>query len=126
MANVRDRTLSVIDLASTEVSHTIQLPTTYANRLKFTPDGSHVLVADLRGREVIVYDAVTRREVRRIDVGCGSEGMQMTPDGRRAFVAVGAMNKVAVVDLASFSVIAEISGLNNPDGMSWVQPGQAR
>lgn len=126
MANVRDRTLSVIDLASTEVSHTIQLPTTYANRLKFTPDGRHVLVADLRGREVIVYDAVTRREVRRIDVGCGSEGMQMTPDGRRAFVAVGAMNKVAVVDLASFSVIAEISGLNNPDGMSWVQPGQAR
>jgi YVTN family beta-propeller protein len=126
VANVRDRTLSVIDVASAAVVHTIQLPTTYANRLKFTPDGRHVLVADLRGREVIVYDAVARREVRRIDVGGGSEGMQMTPDGRRAFVAVSAMNKVAVVDLASFSVIAEISGLNNPDGMSWVQPGVAR
>jgi hypothetical protein len=36
------------------------------------------------------------------------------------------MNKVAVVDLASFSVIAEINGLNNPDGMSWVRPGGAR
>jgi YVTN family beta-propeller protein len=126
VANVRDRTLSVIDVAAAEVVHTIQLPTTYANRLKFTPDGRHVLVADLRGREVIVYDAVARREVRRIDVGGGSEGMQMTPDGRRAFVAVSAMNKVAVVDLASFSVIAEISGLNNPDGMSWVRPGGAR
>jgi hypothetical protein len=29
------------------------------------------------------------------------------------------------VDLESFSVIAEISGLNNPDGMSWVRPGGA-
>jgi YVTN family beta-propeller protein len=126
VANVRDRTLSVIDVASARVVHTIQLPTTYANRLKFTPDGRHVLVADLRGREVIVYDAATRREVRRIDVGGGSEGMQMTPDGRRAFVAVSPMNKVAVVDLASFAVIAEIPDLNNPDGMAWVQPGGAR
>jgi len=126
VANVRDRTLSVIDVASAEVVHTIQLPTTYANRLKFTPAGRHVLVADLRGHEVIVYDAVGRREVRRIDVGGGSEGMQMTPDGRRAFVAVSPMNKVAVVDLASFSVIAEIPGLNNPDGMTWVQPGGVR
>ncbi|HTV00655.1 MAG TPA: hypothetical protein VMF13_08970 [Luteitalea sp.] len=125
VANVRDRTLSVIDVATAKVIHTIRLPTTYANRLKFTPDGRHVLVADLRGREVIVYDAVSRREVRRIDVGGGSEGIQMTPDGRRAFVAVSAMNKVAVVDLATFSVIAEISGLNNPDGMSWVRPGGA-
>lgn len=126
VANVRDRSLSVIDVAAAEVVHTIQLPTTYANRLKFTPDGRHVLVADLRGNEVIVYDAVSRREVRRIDVGGGSEGMQMTPDGRRAFVAVSPMNKVAVVDLASFSVIAEIPGLNNPDGMAWVQSGANR
>jgi YVTN family beta-propeller protein len=126
VANVRDRTLSVIDLASAKVVDTIPLPTTYANRLKFTPDGGHVLVADLRGHEVIVYEAVSRREVRRIDVGGGSEGMQMTPDGRRAFVAVSPMNKVAVVDLTSFSVIAEIAGLNNPDGMAWVQPDSAR
>lgn len=126
VANVRDRTLSVIDVASAAVVHTIQLPTTYANRLKFTPDGRHVLVADLRGREVVVYDAVARREVRRIDVGGGSEGMQMTPDGRRAFVAVSAMNKVAVVDLTSFSVMAEIKGLHNPDGMSWVHAGEPR
>ena len=40
-------------MAAAEVVHTIQLTTTYANRLKFTPDGRHVLVADLRGREVI-------------------------------------------------------------------------
>ena len=120
VANVRDRTLSVIDVASAAVVHTIQLPTTYANRLKFTPDGRHVLVADLRGNEVIVYDAASRREVRRIDLGGGSEGMQMTPDGRRAFVAVSPLNKVAVVDLASFTVMAEIPGLNNPDGMAWV------
>jgi hypothetical protein len=33
---------------------------------------------------------------------------------------------VAVVDLTSFSVIAEIAGLNNPDGMAWVQPDSAR
>ena len=120
VTNVRDRTLSVVDVASAEVVHTIQLPTTYANRLKFTPDGRHVMVADLRGTDVIVYDAVSRREVRRIDVGGGSEGMQMTPDGRRAFVAVSPMNKVAVVDLANLTVIAEIPGLNNPDGMAWV------
>jgi YVTN family beta-propeller protein len=126
VANVRDRTMSVIDVASATVVETIPLTTAYSNRLKFTPDGRHVLVADLRGNEVLVFDAATRREVRRIDMGGGTEGMQMTPDGRRAFVAVSPMNRVAVVDLATFTVVGEIRDLNNPDGMAWVDPAAAR
>jgi YVTN family beta-propeller protein len=125
VANVRDRTMSVIDVEAGRVVETIPLPTTYSNRLKFTPDGRHVLVADLRGNEVLVYDAATRREVRRIDLGGGSEGMQMTPDGQRAFVAVSPMNRVAVIDLATLTEVGEIRDLNNPDGMAWVDPAAA-
>lgn len=121
VTNVEERTISVIDVDAKEVVETIALPTTFSNRLRFTPDGRHVFVSDLQGDELLVLDATTREEVKRIDVGGGTEGLMMDPDGTRAFVAVSPMNKVAVIDLETLAVTGEITGLNNPDGMAWVE-----
>ena len=117
--NVNYSTISVIDVASKQEIEKIKLPTTFSNRLKFTLDGKYVFVSELRGTEILVLNATTRQEVKRIEVGGGSEGLLMSPDGSQVYVAVSTAGKVAVIDLHSLSVVGEITGLNNPDGMAW-------
>ena len=117
--NVQDKTITVVDIASKAVVATIPVVSTYSNRLKFTPDGKHVLVSDFRGTDLMVFDAASRREVKRIGMGGGAEGVLISPDGARAFVAVHALNRVAVVDLRALEVTGVIDGLQNPDGMAW-------
>ena len=121
-ANVPAHSLSVIDVATKTLIDTIPLTTTYSNRLAFTPDGRHVLVADLRGPEVLVFDAATRKEVRRIQIGGGTEGLLIAPDGSRAFASAPSLNKVVVIDLKTFEIAGEIGGLEGPDGLAWLGP----
>lgn len=121
VTNVNESTISVIDIEKKREVEKISLPTNFSNRLKFTPDGRYVVVAELQGNEVLVLDAQTREEVQRIDVGGGTEGIQMDPDGSRVFISVSPENKVAVIDLNTFEVIGEIEGFDNPDGLAWVE-----
>jgi len=46
-----------------------------ANRLKFTPDGRHVLIT--AGSALVVLDSATRKEVKRLATVHGSGGIQM-------------------------------------------------
>lgn len=119
IANVNNSTISVIDVESKQIVETLSLDTEFSNRLKFTPDGRRVFVADLQGNDVLVFDRESREEIRRIDVGGGSEGIQMIPDGSRVFVSVSTAGKVVEIDLETLEVTAEITGLDNPDGLAW-------
>lgn len=121
VTNVFDSTISVIDIASKKQIEKIDMPTTFTNRIKFTLDGRYAFIPDLSGDEVIVLDARTRVVVKRIDVGGGSEGVLMAPDGMRVFIAVSRANKVVAIDLESLAIVGEIPGLINPDGMAWAE-----
>ncbi len=122
--NVNDSTVSVIDVASKRELAKIELPTAFSNRLKFTPDGRYVFVSDLRGEALLVLEAATRSVAKLIDVGGGTEGLLMSPDSTRAFAAVSPEGKVAVIDIGTLTVVGEITGLNNPDGMAWAESPQ--
>lgn len=117
--NVRPMTMTVINVPEKKLVETFPLKTTFTNRMKFTPDGKHVLMNELQGTELVILDAVTHQEVKRLEVGAGGEGIFLDPDGTRAFYAVSNGNKLAVIDLKTFTVIKEIPGLQNPDGMDW-------
>lgn len=119
-ANSHDGTVSVVDLAGKKVAQVLKVPTQFANRLKFTPDGRMVLISDLGTGDLVFLDAKARKEIKRISVGKGCAGIQMVPDGSRAFVAVSRDNKIAVVDLKSLVVTAEFSTGKGPDGMAWL------
>jgi YVTN family beta-propeller protein len=119
-ANAQDGTITVIDLAGRKVSQTIAANVRGANRLKFTPDGGRVLVSSLSAPDVAVFDASTRREVKRIPVGRGAAGIGIQPDGGRAYVACSPDNYVAIIDLTSLAVIGRIEAGRQPDGMAWV------
>lgn len=101
-----------------------------ANRLKFTPDGRFVLVSmlgalrgpggeNLERPHLTVIRVADQMVVQRIDVGSGAAGIQVQPDGARAYVACSPDNYVAVVDLRSMQVVGKIDAGRNPDGLAW-------
>jgi YVTN family beta-propeller protein len=118
-ANAQDGTISVVDVAARKVTQTIQANVSGANRLKFTPDGTRVLVSTLGGSELAVFDAATRKEAKRIAMGRGAAGIQMQPDGARAYVACTPDNYVAVIDLKALEVVGRIEAGAQPDGLAW-------
>jgi YVTN family beta-propeller protein len=119
VANAGEGTVSIIDMASKQVTQTLAPDVSSANRLKFTPDGKLALISALRGADVTVIDAATRKTIKRIAVGHGAAGIVMQPDGARAFVACSPDGYVAVIDLHTMEVVARIEAGQNPDGLAW-------
>jgi YVTN family beta-propeller protein len=131
-ANAEDNTVTIIDVASKKARKTLPIAVKGANRLKFTLDGKRVLVSGLGGPSLagqgspspnlVVIDTATRKAIKQISLGGGSAGILMRPDASRAYVAVSAKNKVAVVDLNTLEVTGEIQTGRGPDGLAWAAP----
>lgn len=118
-ANAQDGTISIIDVASKTVTDTLAANVNGANRLKFTPDGKHVLVSSLGGAELAILDAASRRDAKRITIGRGAAGIEMQPDGARAYVACTPDDYVTIVDLKTLEVTGRIEAGRQPDGLAW-------
>ena len=118
-ANAQDGTLSVVDLTTRTVTATLDSKTFGANRLKFTPDGKLVLISMLGGGDLVVFDAASRKEIRRVKIGHGAAGILVDTVGNRAFVSCGPDNYVAVVDLKTLEVTGHIDVGGEPDGLAW-------
>lgn len=119
-AHSRDGGVSVIDVASKKVVHTIAAGTKRSNRIKLTPDGKFALVSDLEAGDLVVLDAVAHKQVKRLPLGKMPEGILIPPSGGRAYVAVNGDNHVAVIDLKTWQVTKKIPTGKGPDGMAWV------
>lgn len=120
-ANSNDGTVSIMDVAAKKVVQTLDVKTGHSNRLKFTRDGKLVLVSDPGNHGLVVVDAASRKEVKRLNVGRQPEGILIAPDGARAYVAVAGEKTVAILDLKTLEVSSRISTGNGPDGMAWAQ-----
>ena len=116
VANAQDGTVTVIDLAAKKATATLAVNVPGANRLKFTPDGKQVLVTP--GSALVILDAVTRKEVKRLPTVHGSGGIQMQPDGARAYVACGRDGYVAAIDLKTLEMVGKVD-VAGPDGLAW-------
>jgi YVTN family beta-propeller protein len=114
-----DSGVSIINAASKKVTETLHVGTKRTNRLKFTPDGKLVLLSDRDGNQLVVLDRATRRERARLKMGRYPEGILITPDSSRAYVAQEGANDIAIVDLKTLTVSGHISPGNGPDGMAW-------
>ena len=119
VANARDGTISIIDLAAKRVVQTLAVDVGGANRLKFTPDGSLAFVSTLGGPNVTVLRVATRSVVKRVPVGRGAAGILVQPDGANVYVACTPDDYVAVIDVKSLAVTARIAAGKQPDGLAW-------
>jgi DNA-binding beta-propeller fold protein YncE len=120
-ANAQDGTISVLNLTTKKVTQTLAANVNGANRLKFTPDGKLALVSTLNGADLSIFDVATKTLKKKIPIGHGAAGIEMQPDGSRAFVACTPDSYVVVVDLKSLEMTGHLDAGKNPDGMAWVR-----
>ena len=120
-AHMGDGRISVIDVAAKKVIRTIDVGARSPNRLKFTPDGKRVLISEISGGGLIVLDASTGSEIKRLKLGRGASGILVPPDGARAYVAMTGENAVAVIDLNTLTESARLKTGAGPDGMAWLE-----
>jgi YVTN family beta-propeller protein len=119
IANSGDGTVSIIDVAAKKVTANIEVKASHSNRLKFTPDGSRVLVSDIGTGDLIVLDAKSHDPLKRVHLGKSCEGILIQPDGSKAYVAVSGDNHVAIIDLKTLTPIGKLETGNDPDGLAW-------
>ena len=124
-ATRNDGGISIIDVESRQVIDTIDLGMRDANRLKFTDDG-RVLIIDGEAASLVVMDATSRNEIKRISVGTTdtSDGAVLVgPNNSHAYLGLRAADRVAVVDLDTLTVIHEIpmGDGSGPGCMYWVR-----
>jgi len=101
-----DGGVSIIDTASRKVTQSFNLKLTDANRLKFTPDGK-VLILDGGTGTLIVLDAASRKEIKRLKVAprdTGDGGVFVMPDGSRAYLGLRDDHSVVVIDLKTLEI----------------------
>jgi len=120
-AHSQDGAVSIIDVAKRTVTATLDLKTRRSNRLKFTPDGTRVLITDLDAGELIVLDARARKELKRVQLGRMVEGILITPDGSKAYVAEAGDDSVAMIETKTWTLTGRIKPGGGPDGMAWVR-----
>jgi DNA-binding beta-propeller fold protein YncE len=94
--------------------------------VKFSGDGKHVLVSDAQSAAVAVFDAATRRELRRIKMQepksseyGGPVGILVVPELSRAFVANPNLDQVAVIDLQTWDVVDWLTTGDEPGGLGY-------
>jgi len=119
-AHMGDGGISVIDIVSKKVVHTIDAGARAPNRLKFTPDGKLALISEIGGGGLVVVDTATRSVVKRMPLGRGASGILIPPSGSRAYVALTGDNAIAVIDLATLTEIGRLNTGSGPDGMAWL------
>lgn len=110
---------------------------TFPNRLHFTPDGKFVLQSNAQSSTVSVYDAHSRALVGNIEFAYDEAkakptmltqfgrsatplGILIAPDGKRAWVALAAMDEIAEVDIATRKVVRMLKAGREPDGMAYM------
>lgn len=127
--------ITVLDAATLDSVATFPSGGVYPNRLRFTPDGRHVLVSNAASGTVQLFDAHTRalagtvpfpRDPAKAPTDSGPLGASaiplgilITPDSRTAYVATAAHGEVAVVDIARRRVVATLRTGKEPDGMAF-------
>ena len=100
-----------IDVDKREVVHN-SLVDQRPRHAEFDHDGKRLWVSSEIGGTVTVFDVDTKQEIKKIGFeipGISQDriqpvGIQLTSDGKLAFVALGPSNRVAVVDAQTYEV----------------------
>ena len=86
--------------------------------MAFTPDGGRVIVVSVKTGDLVVIDANSRKEQKRIKIGRGA-GILVDPDGSRVLVSCTPDNYIAVVDLSTLEMTKKLEIGGRPDGLAW-------
>ena len=88
---------------------------TFPYRLDVSPDGKRVAIVDGKGGQLLLVDRATRQATGTVRLD-DPRGVSFAPDGRTAWVTVGA-GEVAEVDVAAAAVKRRLAVEASPDGV---------
>jgi YVTN family beta-propeller protein len=108
--------VAVIDTAAGKVTRIIEIPGQPV-RAQLTPDERHLLVTLIDSGEMAVVDVRELAVSRRLPVGQRVEGMLIDAEGRFAYAAAQADNKVVKFSLTDWRPVLEIKTAERPDPM---------
>ncbi len=141
-ANQTGGTITIIDLATHKTLETFECPGMPV-RIRFSRDGKLALISSwTKTGELVVIDVDKRTELKRIRVGDFAIGVELSPDGKRAFVGCedsmeaevlpdgtervktnsGHSDGVHVIDMTTLSVESVIKTGLGPDPMMMWYP----
>ena len=127
----QQKTVTVIDArAGTTVATLPGFGLPY--RLAVTPDGRTVVISDPPNAVVRIVDAATRRDRATVRVDSAGvtaaaefpgspspEGIALSRDGRMAFVTLQGSARLALIDIASATVVGYVPTGNGADGIGY-------
>lgn len=113
-SNVEDGTLTIVDTRSSRVTGTVPAGGAHPSGLRFHPDGQHLIISYIGDKTsepgaLGKMDLASGRMVWKIPVQAQSERFDITPDGKRAYVANLVAQTISVVDLDRGTVIDTIA-----------------
>jgi YVTN family beta-propeller protein len=126
VADASANTVSVVDVATDRVLATFPSGGSGAVRLRFTPDGSRVLVPHDEGKSLVVFDARKRTIVGRVALPVQPKVIALSGDGRTAYLSSPSADSAIVVDLRALKVTAQIPVAKRPDGVAWAPAASLR
>jgi YVTN family beta-propeller protein len=135
VANRAADTVTVIDTASLQVLGS-QPSAAFPIRAEATPDGKRVLVSNAKSGDLSVFATADRTLERRLplelaakqtdgrmmgDFGNSSVpiGIEIAPDGKRAYVAHANADQISIVDLEAWKKVGSLTAGKEPDGMGY-------
>lgn len=123
-ANQTGGSITIIDLATCKPIETFDCPGMPV-RIRFTEDGRLALVPSWTEEgQLIVIDRVTHKEIKRLRVGSYAIGVEISPDGKRAFVGCEHSDGLHVIAMDTLTVETVIKTGDGPDPMLvWFPPG---
>jgi YVTN family beta-propeller protein len=129
-------TISLVDGKTLKVVQTLE-SSSFPIRAEITPDGRWVLVTNARSGDLTVIDARERKVARRVSLALEGKdpegrlfgnrfgrssvpiGIEIAPDGQRAYIAHAQADVIQIVDLATWKPIGHLSAGAEPDGMGY-------
>jgi DNA-binding beta-propeller fold protein YncE len=118
--------VSAIDVKTWTVS-TVAGGFRWPYRMLFTPDLKTTIIPDMTNEDLRFFDRASKLELGKIPMpGAGPQGITMTPDGRYALLSLSKQAKVAVVEVASRTIVGYIPAGETPDGIVYLTRVMAR
>lgn len=129
-------TVSLVDPETLEVVKTLESEG-FPIRAEITPDGRRVLVTNARASTLTVIDTEERKVARTVPIQIEAAspedrlfgdrfgdssvpiGIEIAPDGERAFIAHANADRIQVLDLDSWETVGVLTAGREPDGMAY-------
>jgi YVTN family beta-propeller protein len=120
-ASVDKSVISIIDTSNDKPVATFPSGSEGPVRLKFTPDGKHVLVGHGPGKKLVIFDAQTHKIEREIELTSAPKILAISGDGQKAYLSNPVDDSLTVVDLQKYQVERTVKTGKQPDGVAWAR-----